>query len=488
MESSSLYANPEAERSILGAILLDNLAYTEGAKYRLQVKDFALDSHRRIYARMVDLAESARPIDMITLIEELDRHKDLQAIGDVGYVSSLLDGVPDRPSIEHYVKIVRDKALSRNLIRVGEKIERLLGRGGFADEVLAAIEMEISGLVRENELSAASNRIQTWEQIPTLDELSIPEVSWIVEGMIPDRSIVLWAGESGSYKTWLSLWLAKAIQEGREFLGRKTIQRPVLYLDRENPLTVIKERCSLLGIISSQNLRFWGSWEGAPPPIIGDRRLLKIASKIQPLIIVDSFIRFHKGDENSAAEMAPIMAELRKLAHAGATVVLQHHKGKAECTHYRGSSDIKAGVDLCFAVNHDRERNVISIECFKNRFGQETTLAVKPQIGNDDAFDVMQDEALLLEREIEQRLIGLIEREPGLSQSELLKLAGLPLHKGRRALQRGLRRLWRTEQGLHGRLSYYTIGPESTFSVFQSSSSEKLKSSSDQLQTIEGQL
>jgi replicative DNA helicase len=51
----------------LGAILLDNLAYTEGAKYRLQVKDFALDSHRRIYARMVDLAESARPIDMITL-------------------------------------------------------------------------------------------------------------------------------------------------------------------------------------------------------------------------------------------------------------------------------------------------------------------------------------------------------------------------------------------------------------------------------------
>src|SRR3979409_1165725 len=65
---------------------------------------------------MVDLAESSRPIDMITLIEELDRHKDLQAIGDVPYVSSLLEGVPDRPSIEHYVKIVRDKALLRGLI------------------------------------------------------------------------------------------------------------------------------------------------------------------------------------------------------------------------------------------------------------------------------------------------------------------------------------------------------------------------------------
>ena len=46
-----------------------------------------------------DLAESSRQIDMITLIEELDRHKDLQPIGDVGYVSSLTDGVPDRRAL-----------------------------------------------------------------------------------------------------------------------------------------------------------------------------------------------------------------------------------------------------------------------------------------------------------------------------------------------------------------------------------------------------
>src|ERR1700756_4600892 len=112
---STLPANVEAERSILGAILLDNFAYNQAAEH-LRIEDFSLDSHRRIYTRMVDLAESSRPIDMITLIDELDRHKDLQAIGDVGYVSSLLDGVPDRPSIEHYVKIVRDKALLRGLI------------------------------------------------------------------------------------------------------------------------------------------------------------------------------------------------------------------------------------------------------------------------------------------------------------------------------------------------------------------------------------
>src|SRR5207245_67688 len=141
--ASSLPANVEAERSILGAILLDNLSYNQAAEH-LRIEDFSLDSHRRIYSRMVDLAESSRPIDMITLIEELDRHKDLQAIGDVPYVSSLLDGVPDRPSIEHYVRIVRDKALLRGLIHASNTaIARATEQSDAAEEVLSDAEAAI---------------------------------------------------------------------------------------------------------------------------------------------------------------------------------------------------------------------------------------------------------------------------------------------------------------------------------------------------------
>jgi replicative DNA helicase len=140
---SNLPANVEAERSILGAILLDNFAYNQAAEH-LKTEDFSLDSHRRIYSRMVDLAESSRPIDMITLIEELDRHKDLQAIGDVPYVSSLVDGVPDRPSIEHYVKIVRDKALLRGLIHAANAaIARASDQSDSAEDVLSDAEAAI---------------------------------------------------------------------------------------------------------------------------------------------------------------------------------------------------------------------------------------------------------------------------------------------------------------------------------------------------------
>jgi replicative DNA helicase len=133
----------EAERSILGAILLDNFSYNQAAEH-LKPEDFSLDSHRRIYSRMMDLAESARPIDMITLVEELDRRKELEAIGDVGYISGLVDGVPDRPSIEHYVKIVHDKALLRGLIHAANSaIARASDQSDPAEEVLNDAEATI---------------------------------------------------------------------------------------------------------------------------------------------------------------------------------------------------------------------------------------------------------------------------------------------------------------------------------------------------------
>src|SRR3974390_787176 len=102
--TGTLPANVDAERSILGAILLDNLAYNQAAEH-LKPEDFLLDSHRRIYGRMVDLAEASHSIDLITLAEELNRHAELEPIGGVAYISGLLDGVPDRPSIEDYIKI-----------------------------------------------------------------------------------------------------------------------------------------------------------------------------------------------------------------------------------------------------------------------------------------------------------------------------------------------------------------------------------------------
>jgi len=136
----------DAERSILGGILLDNSLYDQAAEH-LTGDDFSLDAHRRIYSRMRDLQESGRPVDMITLAEELDRRKEVEAIGGVAYLSSLIDGVPERPSIEHYVRIVRNKALLRGLINICQNsIAQAMEHADEADDILNGAEQAIFGL------------------------------------------------------------------------------------------------------------------------------------------------------------------------------------------------------------------------------------------------------------------------------------------------------------------------------------------------------
>jgi replicative DNA helicase len=144
-----LPASPEAERSILGAILLDNNLQNE-ALSTLKAEHFFLDAHRRIYQRIADLSESNRPIDIVTLTEELLRHKELEAVGGAGYLASLTDGVPRRSSLEHYVRMVRDKAMLRNLIHAANSvISQALEQSTTAAEVIDAAESSIFNISEE---------------------------------------------------------------------------------------------------------------------------------------------------------------------------------------------------------------------------------------------------------------------------------------------------------------------------------------------------
>src|ERR1700755_2275135 len=143
-----LAASVEAERSILGAILLDNHAYNEAAE-KLRAEDFSLDSHRRIYSRMSELIDGRRAVDIVTLAEELARRKEVEAVGGVAYLASLTEGLPRRPSIEEYVRIVKDKSLARQLINIcGTAITQAVDQSEEALNVLNAAE---SGLLEVTE-------------------------------------------------------------------------------------------------------------------------------------------------------------------------------------------------------------------------------------------------------------------------------------------------------------------------------------------------
>jgi replicative DNA helicase len=138
-----LPSNLEAERSVLGAILLDNSAYNQAAA-QLRPEDFSLDSHRRIFLRMNDMAERSRPVDLVTLSEELMRNNELEAVGGASYISSLTDGLPRLSNIEHYTKIVKDKSLLRHLIHVSNNIAARCAEGAEeAEEILDEAEAQV---------------------------------------------------------------------------------------------------------------------------------------------------------------------------------------------------------------------------------------------------------------------------------------------------------------------------------------------------------
>src|SRR6266700_169395 len=143
MLDRGLPASADAERAILGAILLDNSSYPQAAQH-LQADDFSLDSHRRIYLRMMELAENGRAIDFVTLTEQLGQHKEIESVGGVAYVTSLTDGLPRVKNIEQYVKIVKDKALLRGLIHAASTaVQKAYEQDAPAEEIIDAAESAI---------------------------------------------------------------------------------------------------------------------------------------------------------------------------------------------------------------------------------------------------------------------------------------------------------------------------------------------------------
>ena len=115
--------NVEAERAVLGAIIINNHAFYRVIG-RIDTESFFKDAHRKIFAAMRRLAEQSRPVDLLTLREELLRTADLNDSGGVAYLSSLIDVVPDIANVEWYADIVREKANMRRLILMSNSVMR----------------------------------------------------------------------------------------------------------------------------------------------------------------------------------------------------------------------------------------------------------------------------------------------------------------------------------------------------------------------------
>ena len=122
--------NLEAEKCVLGAVLINNHAFNQASEV-LTSEDFFRDAHRRIYEKMIALSERSEPIDLVTLKDELIRSGDLDEVGGPAYISALTDGVPRSANVEYYAKIVKEKSTLRRLIQSANEV---LSRAYDAEE------------------------------------------------------------------------------------------------------------------------------------------------------------------------------------------------------------------------------------------------------------------------------------------------------------------------------------------------------------------
>ncbi len=135
--------NPEAEQSVLGGILLDNQALNSVLEI-LQVDDFYSDAHRKIFSAILELSEKSRPSDLITLSDILRDRNQIEAVGGVSYLASLVDGVPSAANITYYSKIVKEKSILRNLIGTATDIlTKSYNAGSDVDTLLDEAEHAI---------------------------------------------------------------------------------------------------------------------------------------------------------------------------------------------------------------------------------------------------------------------------------------------------------------------------------------------------------
>ena len=228
MENRTPPQNLEAEQSVLGSILLDNevFATLEG---RLQAGHFYKEGHRKIFRAMDALFRRGEPLDLVTLTEELRQVGELEGVGSVNYLIGLAESVPTAAYAENYARIVREKAVLRELIAAsGQIMQSAFDQSMPLEQILDKAEaniFELASSKRSHHFSGMSNLVHdTFEHIQELfnnpDPVSglrtgFKELDTLTAGLQPSSLNVL-AARPSMGKTSLALTMGQhaALREG----------------------------------------------------------------------------------------------------------------------------------------------------------------------------------------------------------------------------------------------------------------------------------
>lgn len=197
------------------------------------------------------------------------------------------------------------------------------------------------------------------------------EQKWVVQYIIPVDGIAVISGNPGDYKTWIAMHTALCVARGTPVFKQFQSQRgAVLIVDEESHPRMVKDRMTYLGAKIDDDVHFL-SQSGFKVDAGGKRNMVieYIKEKNIKLVIIDSLVRIHGGEENTAGEMAVVFENLRAIVAAGASILLIHHNRKQSGygpsnpgQSMRGSSDILASVDCHLSVQKKQDEDRIIVK------------------------------------------------------------------------------------------------------------------------------
>lgn len=327
----------DAEKAVLGVILLKrDVPNPELLKALQQISsgDFFYVQHTTIFQAMLAVHEKHEPMDFLLLTDWLHRAGLLERAGGHAYVASLIDGVPAISHIEHYAKIVREKARLRRIIHVANEcqLRALEGEENLDDLVTRLREV----LYRQ-----PKNKIEK-VGLGDFSTMALPPLEYIMEPLLTERGRGMIYSPRGSGKTFITMQLAYAVASGLPnfFVWPIAKARPVLYVDGEMHAAMLQERVRQIirmnGMDTIPNPGFLSLitrdlQKDARPKINTVEGRSQIEQHLSPgdLLILDNISSLSpSSDEKETEDWAQIEDWFSDLCWHGMTVLFVHHAGK----------------------------------------------------------------------------------------------------------------------------------------------------------------